>query len=188
MRPHRRAPVDPWDPPCRSKAPHGEPSTVAHCVVVIGWARDEDYAMPKMTQPSRHAGEEGYAPLPAVDPQGGGTSQVFVSLDRMNAVAMRGPGHVRELAFCVPYVLSHPTAVFRGVGAEDDRESLCYCGTPPRAYEGPTGRKRTPPANQVFLVLVNGKRVVYAWRWEPADPREKGLPLASATRYVEREL
>ncbi len=144
--------------------------------------------MADAAEPSRQKRRRGYASVPAVDPRDGKVWEVLISHTRMDAVAKRGPGHARELAYCVPRILRQPTAIFRGVREEDERGWLCYCGIPQFAYDGPTGHTRSPWKDQVFLVFVNGDRVVYNWRWEPCEGRAKTLPAGHVTRFLERAL
>lgn len=144
--------------------------------------------MAESREPSKQKRRRGYAAIPAIDPRDGGQWDVLVAHSRMDAIAKRGPGHARELAFAVPFVLLRPTAIFRGVREEDELEWLCYCGTPQFAYDGATGETRAPWKNQVFLVFVTADRVVYNWRWEPCDPRRKDLPAGYALRFKERAL
>jgi len=130
--------------------------------------------------------------LEAFDPKTKGNTEVFVSQERMQAVATRSLGQAKECGYLMPQILLSPTAVFEGLKEDDDEDRRgvgwrCYCGVPDKAYH-PDGSQRPPYPGQVFLVFVNEDRVAYNWRWEKADPENLELPQNHAQRFRRRLL
>lgn len=97
-------------------------------------------------------------------------------------------GAAKELAYLVPLTLQQPTAVSCGVREEGESRWLCYVGLPPDAYNDRTGEQLRPWLGQVFLVFVDGDRIVYNWRWDKADLGDLRLPVDLGRRFEERVL
>lgn len=81
----------------------------------------------------------------------------------------------------VQQILLNPAAIFESVREHQDG-GWCYCGVPTCAYTN-SGAKIPPVPNKVFCVYVNPGNYLFEWRWEPADPDDKGLPLGYQERY-----
>jgi len=130
---------------------------------------------------------KGYASVPAINPVDGNQWDLYISLDKIKVTAKRGTLHAKELAYIVPPILLAPKAIFAGVRDEGD-EWLCYAGRPSCSFRGPDGARCVPWPKQVFLVFVNGDRVVYTWRWEKASLENPNLPEEHRTRFGRRVL
>lgn len=126
--------------------------------------------------------------LLAIDPNTHQTWELLLRHSLMDWTAKRGMGAALELAHTVPWALLHPTAIFRGNRDEGEPDWLCYVSLPDEAFHYRTGQRRPAWPSQVFLVFVDGDRIVYNWHWEPADPRDSRLPEQYATRFDERVL
>lgn len=135
----------------------------------------------------RRPPRRGYATIPAIDPTDGRLMEVYVSLTRIEIVAKRGMGAAKDLAYSQREVLTAPTAVFRGVREEGERDWLCYVGIPKHSYTA-DGHTRPPRAGRVFLVFVNDEGVAYNCRWEPCDVENAKLPVDYRARFSERVL
>jgi hypothetical protein len=107
---------------------------------------------------------------------------------KIGETANRGAGAAKELAYTVPAALLKPTAVFRGVREEGERNWLCYCSVPAQRYDLTTGEIRRIHPGRVFLVFVNDDNIVYNWRWEQADSSHPKLPVNHASRFEEKVL
>lgn len=134
----------------------------------------------------------GYEPVKAVNPADGAEWEVWISHQRMDAVAKRGMGHVKELAFIVPTVLATPVAVFEGLTRDEDEDPhgvgwLCYVAVPDRSFRA-DGTQAPPWADEVFVVFVNDDRVAYNWRWEKCDPAAPNLPVRFQERFKRKLL
>jgi hypothetical protein len=136
---------------------------------------------------SRH-----YECLDAVNPKDGSTFTVKISRERMQAVARRGKGHVFEMAYIMPKVLTGPKAIFEGLCRDEDEPKydysigcLCYVGKPSIAFRS-NGQQVEPWQGQVYLVFVTNENVVYNWRWEKADGND--LPKDHDKRFKKRAL
>jgi hypothetical protein len=81
-----------------------------------------------------------------------------------------------------------PTAVFRGVREEGERDWLCYVSRPGRAYDYRTGEEVDGWEGQVFLIYVTDDRILYLWVWAQADGDNPNLPVNYASRFEERLL
>jgi len=131
--------------------------------------------------------------LTAVEPKDGTMScRIFISHGRLQTVASRGPGLVKECAFIVPQILSAPTCIFEGLRWEEDEDRWgygwrCYCGLPTQAFRR-DGTSISPHTGRVYLVFVNDEAVAYNWRWENADPDNLKLPLNHEIRFKQRLL
>ena len=131
-----------------------------------------------------HEGPErrGYVKATAVDPFDGGAWDVRISNDRMDYIARRSLGQVKDMAFVLPHVLTCPTCIFQGNREDGESEWLCYCGVPPRAFDQ-HGREILPPEGMVFLVFLNAERVAYTWRWECCDSEKSTFPQEHEQRF-----
>jgi hypothetical protein len=144
-----------------------------------------------MEQPSE--GRRDRTILLAIEPRDGTLScEVQISFDRMQVVARRGLGHIKECGYIVPAILERPVAIFEGLRRDEDEDRWgygwrCYCGLPDSAYRI-DGSSIPPYSGQVYLVFVNDERVAYNWRWEKADPDDRKLPIDHATRFKQRLL
>jgi hypothetical protein len=127
-------------------------------------------------------------PLDAINPSDGKTWQLFVRTRKIEAVAKRGMGAAKELAYTVPWAVKHPCAIFRGVRDEGEQDWLCYVAAPSQAYDYKTGDTVEAWKGEVFLVFVNDDRIIYNWRWEEADPINPKLPKDWEHRYTEKVL
>jgi hypothetical protein len=128
----------------------------------------------------------------AVNPEDGKPCEVLVSYDRIQFMGRLGMGHTKECAELVPMILQRPTAIFEGLmrDVDDDRKGVgwrCYCGIPDYSY-GADGEKSPRRRNQVFLIFLNRDGVAYNWRWEPAHPRDHGLPAEHVPTRFKRRL
>jgi hypothetical protein len=128
----------------------------------------------------------------AHDPETGGEIEVYVSYERLQAIAKRSRGQVMEAAEQVPQVLQQHGPEWEGLRNDEDEDRQaggvgwrCYCGVPDRSYT-PDGDRCPPRRGGVFLVFVNEDRVAYNWRWEPADPDDRNLPRGHQTRFRRR--
>ncbi len=115
-----------------------------------------------------------YEHLDAINPKDGSKFAVKISHKRMQTVAYRGKGHVLEMAYVLPKVLTEPKAIFEGLCRDKDEPKhdyssgwLCYVGKPSLAYCS-DGREVESWENEMFLVYINDEKVVYSWRWEKA--------------------
>jgi hypothetical protein len=124
--------------------------------------------------------------LLAFNPIDGQRWTVIVPAAHIWLTWQRGMGPTRELAELVPFVLEHPTAVFRGLRDRESPEGLCYTGLPSKAYDYSNGKKVGPWSGEVYLVFVNGAGAVYTERWEKSAPDDQTLPEGHETRFVER--
>lgn len=124
----------------------------------------------------------------AINPSDGKLFYVYVTDAKLTWVGRRGIGAVYELSESVREVLGSPRAVFKGVREEGEKDWLCYCAIPTRAYDLRTGDPRPPWPGQVLLVFVNDDSVVYNWRWEPSDPSKKHLPMDYESRFDQKVL
>jgi hypothetical protein len=130
--------------------------------------------------------------IQARDPTGEGTCEVYISHQRIQAMARRSVGQVKECGYIVPAILQQPTAVFEGLRRDQDDDPWgvgwrCYCGLPSCSYQ-PDGTVAKPYRGQVFLVFVNDEGVAYNWRWEKADADNLELPKDHETRFTRRLL
>jgi hypothetical protein len=105
---------------------------------------------------------------------------------KIQDTAKRGEGAAKELGYTVREAVKRPTAIFRGVREEGESQWLCWVSRPSWAYDYRTGDRRTAWAGEVFLVFANDDRIIYAWRWEKADPDDPDLPENHALRFDER--
>ena len=133
-----------------------------------------------------------YRSVPALDPRDSEPWDLLLPesyLSRFNGRSWAA----YTLAYLVPEVLLHPTAIFMGVREDptlDDNMWLCYVGKPSSYYtqpgrpdEGKPVETRPMPQNQVFLVFVTADRVIYTWRREECDHKHKDLPKGYKERY-----
>lgn len=104
---------------------------------------------------SRH-----YEYLDAVKLKDGSTFTVKISHERMQAVARRGKGHVFEMAYIMPKVLTGPKAIFEGLFRDEDEPKddysigwRCYVGKPSKAFRA-NGQQVAPWQGQIYLVFV----------------------------------
>jgi hypothetical protein len=121
--------------------------------------------------------------LDAINPRDGQLFHVIVKYDKKEAIKWHGVGRVRELIELVPPIVRNPKAVFRGVRDRVERRWLCYVGLPDCAYDRVSGHRIPPWPGKVFLVFVNANRVVYNWRWDPADLDKPYLPEQYEIRF-----
>lgn len=112
---------------------------------------------------------------------------------RLSWASKMGPGAVFELRDCVPHVLHHPAAIYRGLRFDEDEPRgrdlapgwICYSGRPSCRYDLPTGVPVEIPS-RVLLVFVNEDWIVYHHHWyESVDGR---TPLDADDRFRERLL
>lgn len=127
----------------------------------------------------------GFRPVLALDPSAGGVRQFLISEEKIQVIALRGMGQAKDLAYSLREVLADPTAVFRGVREEGERDWLCYVGIPRHSYTS-DGKTCPPRTGKVFLAFVNDERVVYHWRWEPCSQDDHTLPENYSSRFEER--
>ena len=133
----------------------------------------------------------------AVNPPTGKTDLV-VTYDsaKIRYLAQRGKKADLLRVSLVENVLAYPKAIFQGIRFEEDEKHsctspgwLCYCGYPPKDFRF-SGEETSPPPRKVFLVFVNEDRIVYDWRWEPADSdaydEGKYLPIDYQIRFKEQ--
>jgi hypothetical protein len=125
--------------------------------------------------------------MDAVSPDGS-SWKVLLRNRKMDETAKRGMGAAKELGFTVTWALMHPTAICRGIREEGESQWLCYVSRPSQAYDYRTGDCRRAWEGQVFLVFVDGDRIVYNWRWEKAAADAPELPEGYAARFEERVL
>jgi len=97
-------------------------------------------------------------------------------------------GATRELAFTLPWAIMNPTAIFRGIREEGEPDWFCYCAVPSKRYDYRTGESRLTQRGRVFVVYVDADRIIYNWRWEPADASNGDLPQNYTQRFDERTL
>ena len=126
--------------------------------------------------------------ITAVEPLHGVTRQVLVRLSTVKAKTQGRIGAASELGHTVPYALQNPNAIFRGVREEGESQRLCYCASPPEAYNHQTGAKRSGWPGQIFLVFVNADGFVYNWRWEKSHVDDNRMPSNYENRFDERAL
>ena len=124
------------------------------------------------------------------DPVTGKEIDVYISYERLQAIAKRSRGQIRETAELVPLTLQCRGPVFEGlcVDGDEDRRGVgwrCYCSSPDYGYTQ-EGDRCPPRAGQVYLVFVNEDRVAYNWRWERAHPDHPELPLDLENRFKRR--
>lgn len=127
----------------------------------------------------------GYRLVPAIGLVCGSTVHYLLSEQKITATALRGMGHAKDLAYCLREVLSDPTAIFRGVREEGERNWCCYVGRPKHSYDR-NGNTCPPRRDRVFLVFVNDEGVIYNWRWERCAEDDDGLPEGHDDRFNER--
>lgn len=82
----------------------------------------------------------------------------------------------------IPEVLEKPTAIFKGLGRENFKEGLCYCGKPNHRYWDHTTTVPFPD-DKIFLVFANSKKIIFDWRTEKEDHNNPGFPNGYATRF-----
>jgi hypothetical protein len=126
----------------------------------------------------------------AFDPVTGGEIEVYISFERLQAIAKRSKGQVLEAAEIVPQALQCRGPVFEGLCTDKDEDTRgvgwrCYCCLPDRSYSE-DGTRCPPRRKQVFLVFVNEDRVAYNWRWEQVDPQNLNLPCGHEKRFKRR--
>lgn len=123
----------------------------------------------------------------AIDPVDGKKRDVWISKDLASFKAKTGgTGAVLTLGNIVRTVLTSPRHIFQGLNEDADDEKktwLCYVGLPKMSYRGWDGDVGPPYPGEVFLVFVNEDRVVYNWRWEKADEKDRSLPVNHQTRF-----
>ncbi|MCO5170738.1 MAG: hypothetical protein M9894_30795 [Planctomycetes bacterium] len=128
----------------------------------------------------------GYAPLDAIEPVTGRPCTVWISRERVARVAKGDLRGAKQLAYCEPYVLAYPTAIFRGLKREGATQGLLYVGVPPKASYGESGVEGPPPPGMVLGVyVIDG--VAYHARWFAADNSGK-VPEAWEEDLEERAL
>ncbi len=142
--------------------------------------------------PGNEESRREYITIAAANPIDGKQCDVLISYERMQAVGRRSLGHAKECAYIVPRILQHPTAVFEGLGRDEDeaREGFgwrCYCGLPDQAFLQ-DGTPVRPFSGQIYLVFVNDELVAYNWRWEKADSSDPRSPREHETRFRKRLL
>ncbi len=135
-----------------------------------------------------------YEYLDAINPKDGSKFAVKISHKRMQTVAYRGKGHVLEMAYVLPKVLTEPKAIFEGLCRDKDEPKhdyssgwLCYVGKPSIAYKS-DGTQVEPWQNEVYLAFVNDDNVVYNWRWEKADSKNLDMPKGYKKRFKRKAL
>jgi hypothetical protein len=126
----------------------------------------------------------GYRGFEALRPDGRGTWEVYVSYDDLERVAKLGVRRFQELAGLVPDALRHPVAVFRGVRVHE-ADAFIYVGLPNQPFAFP-GSRRTGRRDEVLVVYLTSDRVIYNWRWLPADPVVRVLPRDHQELFLER--
>ena len=137
--------------------------------------------------PDKNSSRREYLSLAAINPVDGKPCEVMISYDRMQSVAKRSMGQVKECGFIIPYILQHPAAIFEGLRRDEDEDSrgvgwLCYCGIPEHAYTQ-DGIEIRPYRGQTYLVFVNEEKVAYNWRWEQADSKNPQFPIDHEKRF-----
>ena len=75
--------------------------------------------MPEERKPPPHC-----AVIEAINPQDGKFWELYVRHSKIEWTAKRGVGAAKELAYTVPWTVKHPTAIFRGVREEGERNWL----------------------------------------------------------------
>lgn len=133
-----------------------------------------------------------YLKVSAINPDTGKTIIVQISYDRLHNIAKRGKGEIECARYTVPYILQHPTAIFKGLCLEEDEDARgygwrCYCGIPEHDYSL-DGQELPPRSNKVFLVFVNDELVAYNWVWVKCDEFHNELPIDYKTRFKEKLL
>ena len=123
--------------------------------------------------------------LEARNPYGDTRYNVLVTEATMDSARARGPGACRELMVNVPHVLIQPSAVFRGVRERGENLWLCYAGHPDYYYDS-RGQRLAAPENEIFLVFVTEKQIVYTHRWEDADLENADSPRDYNDRFDKR--
>lgn len=125
-------------------------------------------------------------PLDAIDYRTGKFRQLYVRVRKIEHTAKRGMGPARELADTVKWAVLHPTAIFKGVREEGEKDWLCYASTPSHAYDYRTGDRVSGWKDEVFLVFANADGIIYNWRWEKADVNNPKIPENSTSRFDEK--
>lgn len=151
---------------------------------MLGKDADSGKRIPEI-EPSKRRKRRGYEPVPAIDPTDGRLMEALISHARMDAVAKRGMGHAKDLAYSEREVLMAPTAIFRGVRDEGERDWLCYVGIPKHSYAA-DGTTRPPRQGRVYLVFVTDGGIAYHGRWDSCDPEDANLPIDYQNRFQER--
>lgn len=134
---------------------------------------------------------QGYYALEGIRPADGERWSVLLSREKADwMLRYRSQGQIEEMIRLVPKALLMPTAIFKGLRDRAEKDWLCYCFVPDRAYH-PSGTPKPPYEREVFLVFVSvegDRRVAYLWYWHEADPGDPGLPLGHADRFGRRVL
>lgn len=140
-----------------------------------------------MDSGSTKATKPGFFTLDAVDPTDGSYSEVFLSLERARLLAVIGDWRLEEMKHLLPFVLTHPTAIFEWK-REGEVRGLCYVASPKSRYVGVSASEVPAQKNRVFTVFVTDKSIIETWRWEAASQDDPPLPLDQAPERFARKL
>lgn len=113
---------------------------------------------------------------------GRGEATFYIRTSVLDGYAGAGLGSKYFDLFSIPSVLMSPTVVFEGLTREDQAESLCYAGIPPRRYLD-ADTTVPPQPNRTFAVYMNKELKIFDWRWEISDENRRGYPIHWETRY-----
>jgi hypothetical protein len=73
----------------------------------------------------------------------------------------------------VPFAVSHPSAIFKGLEREGHENSYCYVAKPHRRFLNET--ESAPVGEEwVFVVFVTANLEIVKWRFEKADAVNTG--------------
>lgn len=93
----------------------------------------------------------------------------------------RGPAHLFYNLNNVPFAISNPCAIFKGLEREGHENSYCYAARPARRFISDT---ESVPVQDgfTFLVFVNSSLEIFDWGFEETHPNSK-LPTGYSARY-----
>jgi hypothetical protein len=116
-------------------------------------------------------------------PETGQSREFKISTDKISWIHKTGTDDKFYNLQNVPFTISSPHAIFRGLKREGHETSYCYVAKPVRRF---TSESESVPVGDgfVFVVFVSSNFEIFNWRFERADGGGK-LPENHHSRFAE---
>ncbi len=115
-------------------------------------------------------------------PENEQTCEFKISTQKINWLHKHGPDDKFYNLRNVPFAISRPTAIFRGLEREGHETSYCYVASPARRFVDDSNNVPVKDG-YVFVVFISSNLEIFDWRFERSDGGGK-LPENHQTRFT----
>jgi hypothetical protein len=115
-------------------------------------------------------------------PESSGECEFKISTSKIRWLNTHGPTDVFYSLKNVPFTMSEPCAIFKGLEREGQENSYCYVAKPNRRFRG-EDQSVAVGEEWVFLVFLSSNLEIFNWRFERADAVDNFVPENYKTRF-----